>query len=72
MWADQTIYLKILDYSNHEKVFFLGLPPYDWWVQPPDEVLLKVYVFNITNSEEFLNGTDKNLRVQEIGPIVYR
>ncbi|KAH1011773.1 hypothetical protein HUJ04_001066 [Dendroctonus ponderosae] len=49
-----------------------GLPPYDWWVQPPDEVLLKVHLFNITNSERFLNGSDEKIAVQEIGPIVYR
>nr|CAI5846188.1 unnamed protein product [Callosobruchus analis] len=49
-----------------------GLPPFDWWLHPPDEVLLKVYIFNVTNSEEFLNGTDAKLKLEEIGPIIYR
>ncbi|KAJ8956251.1 hypothetical protein NQ318_014983 [Aromia moschata] len=49
-----------------------GLPPYEWWLDPPDEVLLKVYLFNITNSEEFLAGTDKKIKVSEVGPITYR
>lgn len=49
-----------------------GLPPYAWWKVPPDEVLLKFYVFNITNIEQFTNGTDTKLKIQEIGPIIYR
>ncbi|CAG9767860.1 unnamed protein product [Ceutorhynchus assimilis] len=49
-----------------------GLPPYEWWATPPDEILLSVFVFNITNSEAFMNGTDKKIRVQEIGPIIYK
>ncbi|KAK5644000.1 hypothetical protein RI129_007845 [Pyrocoelia pectoralis] len=48
-----------------------GLPPYEWWKTPPDKVLLRVYVFNITNSEAFLNGTDKKLNVEEVGPIIF-
>lgn len=52
--------------------FVIGLPAYEWWKNPPDEVLLRVYIFNITNSEEFLNGTDARLRLQEVGPIVFK
>ncbi|XP_018321668.1 scavenger receptor class B member 1 [Agrilus planipennis] len=49
-----------------------GFPPYEWWKNPPDEVLLRVYIFNVTNSEEFLSGTDVKLKLQEVGPIIYR
>ncbi|XP_030764313.1 scavenger receptor class B member 1-like [Sitophilus oryzae] len=49
-----------------------GLPPFDWWFTPPDEVLVRVHIFNVTNSERFLNGTDSKLNIQEVGPIVYR
>nr|QNL15117.1 sensory neuron membrane protein 1 [Aulacocentrum confusum] len=41
------------------------------WRKPPVDVFLNVYVFNITNSEEFMRG-DEKLRVQEIGPYVYQ
>lgn len=40
------------------------------WSEPPLEVLAKIYVFNVTNPEEFLAGREK-LRFQEIGPYVY-
>ena len=47
-------------------------PSYFWWKNPEPEVLLKVYIFNITNSEEFIAGRDKKLKLQEIGPITFQ
>ncbi|XP_066584676.1 scavenger receptor class B member 1-like [Prorops nasuta] len=41
------------------------------WKKPPIDVYIKVYIFNITNPVEFLNGEEK-LKVQEIGPYVYQ
>jgi len=49
-----------------------GLPPYEWWKVPPDEVLLRFYVFNVSNSEEFLSGKATKLHMDEIGPFVFR
>lgn len=49
-----------------------ALPAYYLWKNPPDEVLLKVHIFNVTNSAEFQSGVDKKMNLQEIGPIVYR
>ncbi|RZB39341.1 scavenger receptor class B member 1-like [Asbolus verrucosus] len=48
-----------------------GFPPYEWWKNPPDEVLIKAYIFNVTNAEEFLNNTDVKLNMAEIGPIIF-
>jgi scavenger receptor class B, member 1 len=42
------------------------------WEKPPLEVIMKLYLFNITNAEEFMSGVDKKLKVQEIGPYVYQ
>lgn len=49
-----------------------GLPAFEWWIEIPDQVILKVYIFNVTNSVEFLNGVDKKIKLTEIGPIIYR
>lgn len=49
-----------------------GLPAYEWWANPPDEVLLRVYLFNITNADEFLHDSDVKLKMEEIGPYVFR
>ena len=47
-----------------------GLPPYEWWLTPPD-IFLNIYVFNYTNVEDFLDGKAAKLHVEEIGRIVY-
>lgn len=44
---------------------------YELWRKPPVDLYLKVYLFNITNAEAFLNGEEK-LHVQEVGPYVYK
>ncbi|VVC37650.1 Hypothetical protein CINCED_3A019407 [Cinara cedri] len=49
-----------------------GLPAYEWWKNPPDEVLLRVYLFNVTNSKRFEEGIDSTLELNEIGPLVFR
>lgn len=41
------------------------------WRKPPVDVYLKVYIFNITNADEFMRGEEK-LRVVEVGPYVYQ
>lgn len=45
---------------------------YNLWEKPPLDVLMKVYLFNITNGDAFINGVDKKLKVVEIGPYVYQ
>lgn len=47
-------------------------PSFVWWKDPEPEILLKVYIFNITNSEEFIAGRDLKLKLQEIGPITFQ
>ncbi|XP_063632609.1 scavenger receptor class B member 1-like [Cydia splendana] len=48
-----------------------GFPPYEWWADPPDEVKLRAYVFNVTNHDRYMRGLDDKLNVQELGPVVY-
>uniref|UniRef100_A0A182MGT3 Scavenger receptor class B n=1 Tax=Anopheles culicifacies TaxID=139723 RepID=A0A182MGT3_9DIPT len=44
----------------------------EWWARPPVYPLLKVHVFNYTNAKEFLDGKEPKLRVEDLGPFVYR
>ncbi|CAH0582808.1 unnamed protein product [Chrysodeixis includens] len=37
-----------------------------------DSVHISVYLFNVTNPEEFASGEDHKLRVQEIGPFTFQ
>jgi len=45
---------------------------YNFWQKPPLAVMIKVYLFNVTNAEAFLSGSDKKIRVAEVGPYVYQ
>ncbi|XP_068621865.1 scavenger receptor class B member 1-like [Battus philenor] len=61
-----------LDFMLWEKLKMRpGLPPYEWWADPPDEVKMRVHIFNVTNHDRFLQGLDAKLNLEDIGPIVY-
>ncbi|GAB0087486.1 scavenger receptor class B member 1 [Sergentomyia squamirostris] len=47
-----------------------GLPPLEWWKDLPG-VNMRIFIFNVTNPEEFLKG-DQVLKLKEVGPIVYQ
>jgi len=49
-----------------------GLPAFEWWADPPQDVIVRLYVFNVSNYEHFMNGSHKKLHLQEIGPYVFR
>lgn len=39
------------------------------WIEPDTPIYLKVFIFNLTNQEEFLNG--QKPRLEELGPYVF-
>ncbi|KAI9583722.1 hypothetical protein GQX74_005470 [Glossina fuscipes] len=45
-------------------------PQQNGWIHSP-QGMLRVYMFNVTNAESFLNGTDLRLKIEQIGPIAY-
>lgn len=51
--------------------FRSGLPLQSNWLSSPVGTF-RVYLFNVTNSQRFLNGSDLRLKVEEVGPIVYK
>ncbi|CAG9856254.1 unnamed protein product [Phyllotreta striolata] len=53
-------------------IFERGGEIYELWREPPVELYLKVYLWNVTNREEYLNGIDDKLKLAEVGPYVYR
>jgi hypothetical protein len=48
-----------------------GSLSYHYWQKPGVIRLTKVYIFNVTNAEGFLNHGEKPI-LTEIGPFVYR
>ncbi|XP_076387746.1 scavenger receptor class B member 1 [Megachile rotundata] len=49
-----------------------GSTTFRYWLRPPVDLTVSVYVFNYTNLKEFESGNASKLRVQEVGPFVYR
>ncbi|XP_066602738.1 scavenger receptor class B member 1-like isoform X2 [Prorops nasuta] len=45
---------------------------FELWRKPPVDLYLKVYLFNVTNHEEYISGKDSKLKFQEVGPYVYK
>ncbi|EDW16190.1 scavenger receptor class B member 1 [Drosophila mojavensis] len=45
---------------------------YKLWLYPPLDVYITVYMFNYTNVDAFIDGTDAKLKVEEVGPYVYQ
>jgi hypothetical protein len=44
---------------------------FNWWRQPPVEPVIKIYIYNVTNADEFLIDGQKP-KIDELGPYVYR
>ncbi|XP_041988769.1 lysosome membrane protein 2-like [Aricia agestis] len=45
---------------------------YNLMVNESKSVTVRVYLFNVTNPEEFLSGEDDKLRLSEVGPFTYQ
>lgn len=43
-----------------------------WWKTPPLDPELRIHLFNYTNADRYLRGEDKKLKVEDLGPYVYK
>lgn len=48
-----------------------GGQSFGWWSKPPVEPKIQVYVYNVTNADEFLNNGSKPI-LEELGPYIYK
>nr|CAI5839718.1 unnamed protein product [Callosobruchus analis] len=53
-------------------IFEEGGEIFELWRAPPVELYLRVHLWNVTNRDEYLSGQDDKLKLQEVGPYVYR
>lgn len=44
----------------------------EWWKDSPIQPLIKIHIFNYTNIDDFLSGRDKKIKLQDVGPYVYK
>ncbi|KAL0858700.1 hypothetical protein ABMA27_011182 [Loxostege sticticalis] len=57
-------------FIDHELVLRPGSMTFEWWARPPVRPFVRVYVYNVTNADEFLNNGSKPI-LDELGPYVY-
>ncbi|XP_055385357.1 scavenger receptor class B member 1-like isoform X2 [Condylostylus longicornis] len=55
---------------DHQIALRNGTQTFGWWAKPPVEPMIKVYVYNVTNADDFLNNGTKAV-LDELGPYVY-
>lgn len=58
--------------ADYKLTLYEGSFMYKLWQKPPLEVFIKVFMFNVTNYERFVQGLDAKLKVVEVGPYVYQ
>lgn len=58
-------------YDFQKLIFGEGGEIFTLWKNPPVDIYIKIYLWNITNSDSFLEGKEK-MHVEEVGPYVYR
>ncbi|XP_025074207.1 platelet glycoprotein 4-like [Pogonomyrmex barbatus] len=49
-----------------------GGESFELWRKPEVDLYVKIYLFNVTNRDEYLSGKESKLRFQQVGPYVYK
>ncbi|KAF5284609.1 hypothetical protein FQA39_LY16967 [Lamprigera yunnana] len=55
---------------NHQIMLKNGTQAFGWWAKPPVIPIMSIYIYNVTNANDFLNNGTKPI-VDELGPYVY-
>ncbi|XP_049883746.1 scavenger receptor class B member 1-like isoform X2 [Pectinophora gossypiella] len=45
---------------------------FEMWRKPEVNLYCRVFLFNVTNAEEYMAGIDDKIKVKEVGPYVYK
>ncbi|KAJ8683686.1 hypothetical protein QAD02_019478 [Eretmocerus hayati] len=65
------IFPQIVTFIIHKEIALReGGQTFGWWRAPPVTPQMHVYIYNVTNADEFLNEGEKPA-LQELGPYVY-
>jgi scavenger receptor class B, member 1 len=44
----------------------------EWFMESPIQPLIKIHIFNYSNIDDYFSGRDKKIKVQDVGPYVYK
>lgn len=59
-------------FFNQKSLLQNGGEIFEMWRKPEVELYVRIYLFNVTNAEEYMAGIDDKVKVKEVGPFVYR
>ncbi|XP_068621730.1 scavenger receptor class B member 1-like [Battus philenor] len=59
-------------FFNQKAILEDGGEIFEMWRKPEVKLYCRVYLFNVTNAEEYMSGVDDKVKLQEVGPYVYR
>ncbi|KAL4711287.1 hypothetical protein ACJJTC_019128 [Scirpophaga incertulas] len=67
------LFLRPYDFLFKQKVVLQnGGEIFEMWRKPEVDLYCRVYLFNITNAEEYMAGNAEKLHLKEVGPYVYK
>ncbi|KAM3955586.1 scavenger receptor class B member 1 [Aphomia sociella] len=67
------LFLHPYDFLFRQKIVLQnGGEIFEMWRKPQVDLYCRVFLFNITNAEEYMAGIDKKIKVAEVGPYVYK
>ncbi|KAG7295692.1 hypothetical protein JYU34_021976 [Plutella xylostella] len=67
------LFLHPYDFLFKQKVLFTdGGEIFEMWRKPEVDLYVKVYLFNVTNADDYLAGKADKVIVNEVGPYVYK
>ncbi|KAJ8706358.1 hypothetical protein PYW08_010984 [Mythimna loreyi] len=67
------LFVKPYDFFFKQKAMLTdGGEIFEMWRKPEVELYTKVFLFNVTNAEEYMAGKDDKIKVKEVGPYVYK
>ncbi|XP_013176595.1 PREDICTED: scavenger receptor class B member 1-like isoform X1 [Papilio xuthus] len=67
------LFLRPYDFFFSQKAILEeGGEIFEMWRKPEVKLYCRVYLFNVTNAEEYMAGKHDKLKLQEVGPYVYR
>lgn len=60
------------DFVANQVILDSSKGSFEWWINPPINPWFKVYIWNYTNWDEYLQNQSVKIQLQEVGPFTYK
>jgi hypothetical protein len=59
-------------FAFQKLIFADGGEIFNLWKTPPVDLYIRIYLFNITNADDYLAGRAKKMQIEQVGPYTYK